>query len=105
MAASALDHDLPRTTSASAFAFAFAFAFAEDALHVVLLPVSRAPHGSTVLFSDTFSDSNWCGYNRVQNQKYTGPACGYHDTSYSLRSVDGAARFEVRPGDSPGGGL
>lgn len=68
-------------------------------------PVSPGPHGSTVLFSDTFSDSNWCGYNRVQNHRYTGPACGYHDTSYSLRSVDGAARFEVRPGDSPGGGL
>src|SRR5690242_19950596 len=64
-------------------------------------PVSRGPHGSRVLCSDTISGSNWCGYNRVQNQKYTGPACGYHDTSYTVRSVDGAARFEVRPGDSP----
>jgi hypothetical protein len=63
------------------------------------------PRGANVLFSDRFSDGDYCDYNRVQNRKYTGPACKYHDTSYALRTVDGAARFEVRPGDSPGGGL
>lgn len=68
-------------------------------------PTGREPRGATVLFSDTFGDRNWCDYNRVQNSHYSGRACGYHDTSYSLRATDGAARFEVRPGDSPGGGL
>ena len=63
------------------------------------------PRGGTVLFSDTFRDGDYCDYNRVQNRKFTGPACKYHDTSYALRTVDGAARFEVRHGDSPGGGL
>jgi hypothetical protein len=63
------------------------------------------PRGGTVLFSDTFSGGDYCDYNRVQNRKFSGPACKYHDTSYALRTVDGAARFEVRPGDSPGGGL
>jgi len=67
--------------------------------------IPGAPSGSTVLFSDTFSDGKWCDYNRVQNRHYSDPACGYHNKSYSLRVVDGAARFEVRPGDSPGGGL
>jgi hypothetical protein len=65
----------------------------------------RGPSGKTVLFSDTFSDGQWCNYNRVQNVDYSDPACGYHNDSYALRVEDGAARFEVRPGDSPGGGL
>jgi hypothetical protein len=66
---------------------------------------TRGPSGSTVLFSDSFSDGRWCDYNRVQNRYYSDPACGYHNKSYALREDGGAARFEVRPGDTGGGGL
>jgi hypothetical protein len=68
-------------------------------------PGGRGPSGSTVLFSDSFSDGRWCDYHRIQNTYYSDPACGYHNNAYALREDGGAARFEVRPGDSPGGGL
>jgi hypothetical protein len=63
----------------------------------------RGPSGSTVLFSDTFSDGRWCNYERVQNRKYSDLACDYNNQSYPLRQDNGAARFEVRPGDSVSG--
>jgi hypothetical protein len=103
-----------RTTRRRPLAAAIAAAIAVTVALVVVLETSESgvrpgggpgPQGGTVLFSDTFSDGNYCDYNRVQNRKYTGPACKYHDASYALRTVDGAARFEVRSGDSPGGGL
>jgi hypothetical protein len=65
----------------------------------------RRPTAGAVLFSDTFGDERWCDYHRVQNVDYSDDACGYHNDSYALRHDDGAARFEVRPGDSPGRGL
>jgi len=65
----------------------------------------QKPSGPTVLFSDTFDHEGWCDYHRVQNVDYSDEACGYDDDSYALRNDDGAARFEVRPGDSPGKGL
>jgi hypothetical protein len=68
-------------------------------------PGGGAPAGSTVLFSDSFDDGRWCEYHRVQNRFYSGRACRYDNASYALRSDGGAARFEVRPGDSIGGGL
>ncbi len=66
---------------------------------------SRRPTESTILFSDTFDDGRWCNYHRVQNVDYSDRACGYDNDSYALRHDDGAARFEVRPGDAPGKGL
>jgi hypothetical protein len=66
----------------------------------------KSPSGPPrVLFSDSFSSGNWCKYNRVQNVFYTGKACDYVKQSYALTLDNGAARFEVRPGDSIGGGL
>jgi Polysaccharide lyase len=68
-------------------------------------PPVRAPDGSIVLFADSFDDDDWCDYHRVQNRYYSDPACDYDNDSYALREDDGAARFEVRPGDAGGGGL
>jgi hypothetical protein len=68
-------------------------------------PAVRVPEGSTVLFSDSFDDGDWCDYHRVQNHYYSDPACDYDNDSYALREDDGAARFEVRRGDKGGGGL
>jgi hypothetical protein len=67
--------------------------------------VVPAGTGMTVLFVDSFDGDRWCEYHRVQNRKYSDPACGYRDESYLLRHDDGAARFEVQPGDHIGGGL
>jgi hypothetical protein len=67
-------------------------------------PPAAAPMGMTTLFVDSFGGDGWCEYHRVQNRKYSDPACDYRDESYPLRHDDGAARFEVRPGDSVWGG-
>ena len=68
-------------------------------------PDRREPTGSKVLFSDSFDDGRWSDYRRVQNSFFAGRASKYDNDSYALRMNDGAARFEVRPGDAPGGGL
>jgi Polysaccharide lyase len=68
-------------------------------------PGQPAPTGPRVLFSDTFDDGNWCNFERVQNRFYSDTACGYRNNAYALTNDNGAARFEVRPGDSIGGGL
>ena len=65
----------------------------------------QAPTGSEVLFSDSFDDDDWSDYHRVQNSFFAKRASKYDNDSYALRTDDGAARFEVRPGDAPGGGL
>lgn len=64
-----------------------------------------APTGPTVLFSESFGGNDWCNFQRVQNRFYSDTACRYRNNSYALKQDDGAARFEVRPGDSIGGGL
>lgn len=68
-------------------------------------PDERVPTGSKVLFSDSFDDDDWSDYHRVQNSFFAKRAHKYDNDSYALRTDDGAARFEVRPGDAPGGGL
>ncbi|TFV69938.1 hypothetical protein E4P39_20565 [Blastococcus sp. CT_GayMR19] len=68
-------------------------------------PDGREPTGSKVLFSDSFDDDDWSEYHRVQNSFFAKRANKYDNDSYALRTDDGAARFEVRPGDAPGGGL
>jgi hypothetical protein len=65
----------------------------------------HVPTGSEVLFSDSFDDDDWSDYHRVQNSFFAKRASKYDNDSYALRMKDGAARFEVRPGDAPGGGL
>jgi hypothetical protein len=68
-------------------------------------PDGPGPTGSKVLFSDSFDDDDWSDYHRVQNSFFAARAHKYDNDSYALRADDGAARFEVRPGDAPGGGL
>ena len=66
---------------------------------------TQVPTGSKVLFSDSFDDEDWSDYHRVQNSFFAKRASKYDSDSYALRTDDGAARFEVRSGDAPGGGL
>jgi len=93
---------------------ALALAFTAAAIAVILIialntggspPNQPAASGPKVLFADSFSDGNWCSFQRVQNRFYSDNACGYQNSAYALTEDNGAARFEVRAGDSIGGGL